>query len=112
VTLVEWIVVLLVPIAILGARWLWNLHREVVANDGRAARPTIRLSLVLTIVGVAAAAIGSYFGFVVVLRHVGFADVAEHLAPVTIAAILALEMAPFCIAVYLRWARTQVDPPE
>lgn len=104
-TLVEMIVVVLVPIAIGGARWLWKLHREVVAADGPDGRPLIRLSLVLAIVGTVAATIGAYFGFVVFLRHAGFPEAAANLAPLTVAGIVVLEVLPTVIALYLRWAR-------
>lgn len=110
-TPVEWLVLALVPIALGGATWLWQLHAEVRAADARAHRPIVGLSLVLALVGSIAAASGTYFGCVVVLRHAGFEELAATLTPLTVAAIIALEVLPTVIALYLRWARSREEVP-
>lgn len=113
VTVTALILIALVPLSLGAAGFLWKLHNDVRAADGREHQPFIRLSFVLAIVGTIAALAGTYIGVLAAVFLLGFRQLAAALygSPLYFIALVALDAVPVLIAGYLRWARGQEDLP-
>lgn len=95
--------VVIAPLSVGAALFLWRLHAEDRAahRDG----PRIRLSFVLAVTGSAAAAAGTMLGVIALLVLLGYRDLARFFWPGALLAFVALDMIPVANALYLRWLR-------
>jgi len=93
--------VLLAPISIGAALFLWHLWREDHAAPGE---PT-GFSLVLALTGTIGAAASSYLAWASWQYLEGNLELVRALGPITLAAFWALGVVPILNAAYLRWLR-------
>ncbi len=93
--------VLLAPVSIGAAIFLWQLWRDDHAAPGE---PT-GFSLVLAITGTVGAAVSTYLAWASWHYLVGNHELVRALGPLTLAAFWALGAVPILNAAYLRWLR-------
>ena|SRR5436190_8291188 len=102
------LILLMVPVTIVVALFLWRLYVHDWRRDTRIPRPLLRLSLVLAIEATITAIGSSYLGVATVLVRSGHPLPADW-APVSVTIILALELPPALSAGYLLWLNKRRD---
>jgi hypothetical protein len=98
------LIVLMVPVALSAAVFLWRLYAEDRAADERQPRPFIRLSFVLAVKGSIVAVGASWLGAITIWRITGH-EVPSEAVAVSVTMVLALEIAALISPLYLRWLR-------
>lgn len=93
------------PVAVVAALFLWRLHAEDRSADEREPKPWLRLSLVLALTGTIGAIAAAYFGLAAARRLATGLNLPDWLAPVTVTLFFALELISITNALYLRLLR-------